>query len=139
MNIRKANFIDFFYKRRLLDGYISILGITLWYKIMAVYHSSLHIFYLCLGHVFIINFEYHIGSSYGTVHFPRFIVELKLLKWEIYNNARKTYDELEEWYEKYHNESLAKEAQDKAKQEEKDRLFTEYEQRILSLEKEKVT
>ena len=103
--------MNFFYKRRLLDGYIGILDMVLWYKIMAVYFSSLYIFYLCLKNIFTINIEYR--QSGGSIEFPKFIFQLKFFKWEIFNNIRKEEDELHAWYEKYREESLAKEAEEK--------------------------
>ena len=113
--------VDFFYKRRLLDGYIGILGMVLWYKIMAVYFQSLHVFYLCLKNVFTINIEYRLGSE-GT-KFPKWIFQLSLFKWSIFDNAKEAYDDIHKWYEKYREESLAKEAKDKEEIAKKDALW----------------
>lgn len=130
----KDKFINFFYRHRLLDGYIGILGFIVWYKLLAVYFQSLYIFDLTCNKIGGVSLEYHIPSPFG-IKFPLFTFRIRFFKWK-FDTADKANAEAHASYDKYRAESLAKEIADKELQAEKDKLWDEH---LWGKEKKEVT
>ena len=116
-----ANFFD---RYRLLDGYISILGMTFWYKIMAGYHTELYIWDFTLKWIFSTHCIYHSFRGY----YPAFTFSFKLFGHGFdtgKQSAQKTHDEVTGWMQ----ERKEKEAVEKAKIEEMKKRLAELEAR----------
>ena len=77
--------MKFFSKRRLLDGYIGILGIVFFYKVLAAYHNFFYIFDFSLRYVFSISLCYHPQPH----DYPMFQFIIKLFKFTLFDNGEK--------------------------------------------------
>ena len=93
----ERNVMKFFSKRRLLDGYIGILGIVFFYRILAVYHNFFYIFSFSLRYIFSISLCYHPQPH----DYPMFVFELEIFKHVLFDNGEKAAQIISEKCDKY--------------------------------------
>lgn len=110
--------INWISEKRLLDGYIGIFGIILFYKILAKYHSTIDIFSLSMRAwkipLFCVRFEYHTWNKTksSASFYPPFTFSVKLWKWTLVDNSREPARLTSESVEKYMAAHKAQEAED---------------------------
>lgn len=79
-----TKFLNFISKYRMLDGYISIFGMGLHYKLIAGYSfSTVYIVSLSLRSIFHFDVTYH----YRSHHFPAFTSSLSIFNRYLYDTA----------------------------------------------------
>jgi hypothetical protein len=102
---------------RLLDGYIGILKVVLFYKILARYSVALYIFSLSLrigrASIFSVDLEYNYFNNKKTdaSFYPPFTFTLKVWKWSLFDNTREPARLTSESVNKYMEERKAQKAE----------------------------
>jgi len=76
--------IIFFGKKRLLDMHFGLLGLHIWLRILAVYHSFFYLVYLRIRKTFYFSICYHAQPS----HYPLIQIELDVLGKCIFDNGK---------------------------------------------------
>lgn len=75
---------DFFFKYRVLDGYIGILGFVIWYRILATYFSNIIIFSLSTRNLgFTIEYAPRPLLNYNPIE-----INIHFFKWRFDSNAK---------------------------------------------------
>jgi len=114
--------INWISEKRLLDGYIGILGVILFYKILAKYHTTIDIFSLSMRAwktpLFGVHIEYHSWNKtkYSNSFYPPVTAKLYIWKWTLFDNSKEPARLTSESVNKYM-------AASKAVEVEKDRLI----------------
>lgn len=103
--------------KRLLDGYIGILGVILFYKILANYLTTLVVFSLSMRawktSLFYIGIEYHWVNKTNTTYsfYPPFTASVKLWKWAIFDNSKEPARLTSESVKKYMDAQKSRDAE----------------------------
>lgn len=108
---------DWVANKRLLDGYIGILGVVLFYKIIAQYHNTVYLFSVSAkaGKVPLFNIDLSHWRRGISNNIPLIRLQVSILKWQ-YDSAAKEIKALHEW-------AVENSAKWKAEQAENERLI----------------
>lgn len=104
-------------EKRLLDGYIGILDVILFYKILANYMTTLYVFSLSMRAgktpLFSIAIDYHWRNKTNTAYsfYPPFTAKVTLWKWSLFDNTKEPARLTSEACQKYTDARKAKDAE----------------------------
>ena len=102
--------IMFFDKNRLLDGYIRILGLVFWFKILAGYSTEFYIWDFTLKWVFSTHCIYHTFRG----NYPAFTLSFKIFGHGFDTGkqaAQQTHEEVTKWMQERKDKETAEKAE----------------------------